>query len=426
MKVEIYDPGEIHLILVEKYQSSSVNIVIKAKIGVALSAETLKKASLLLVEQHPYIYSKYYSEENFDKFRYFYDDLEGFNGDIELTKIKDEDSSILMNSLSEMRTYQFNHEAGELFKISAYQGESTTVIELAASHIIGEVLSIIQLMGDYIRFIDKFLSNMSPVIQKNKKYFFNESDFSWDKCQYNDLGFNVNLPNEEIDNPWDMPKVNLKRYKIKVDSFNKIKKWLADNSIKAKVSDVFYYVANKVLAEKLGRNIDMWLILSYRNKAINEEAKNSLYNFAFFSPVNNDCFDCGSIKSWLESFFNYREKLVTPEGVCLSRNVFYSLNNAMEGKDVALGKNIMNSIVKLPDFAFNNFGRIDSYIGELNNISVEDFEIQDGAPIQEIRYFSLNDKIYFNPTFFIKNNINIDEFLDGFVKSLYSITNINL
>jgi hypothetical protein len=417
-KITITDPGEIHLLLVEKYQRSSVNVVVRAVLNRSFPLELFGKSAFHLVTKHPYLNARYYISKFNKQFLYFYEELDEYLNNIELISSSDECIHNLMNTLSNMRTYLFDHASGELYKIKAYMGETRCMVELTVSHIVGEIPSALLLMGDYLQYLDNCVSDIVVPLNTNQKYFFNEKDFGWNNCEYQDIVFEVNHAYTLTQDPWTMPAAVLRRHMFPNDLFQDIQNWLSSRKIKAKVSDMFYYVASAVLDESLGRSPELWLILNYRNKSNLEYVKNGIYNFAFFSPVNSALFDNTSIKSWLESFQEYSNHLITRDGVCQTRSLFNSLNKAMQGTELEHGKAIMNSYVKLPDFAFNNLGRIDHYIGTFENFSLSDIDVQDGTPVQEIRYFSLNNVIYFNPTFFIDDVVDVDKFWDAFLEKI--------
>ena len=405
-KHKITDPSEIHKILLEKYQKSSANIVVRVMIDRKYAKQEYGLALKYLASMHPYINAKYSHEKDFG---YFYEEINACK-EIVLHDKDDFYVEHMMESLSQMRTYLFNHSIGELFALNVVQGSTKSIIELTCSHILGEVHSIIMIMGEYIKILDGIHNIDSLSNDIHEKYFFQESDFGWGEFKYKNLKFTEPKENHDQGGPWILPQAIFRRYKLPIKDYIKIKGWLSDNKIQAKVSDFFYYVANEVLTEFLGRSPDLWVIVNYRNKAKTEKIKNSAYNFGFFSSVDTSAYDRGNIKNWLESFFRYRSGLVTEKGVFNLKNMFYSLNLAMENKEIGEGKKIMNSIVRFPDFAFNNFGEIDHYIGQPNNFKIIDFDIQDGTPSQEIRYFYLNGNIYMNPTFFEGSGIDADGF----------------
>jgi len=421
VKIEITDPGEIHLLLLEKYQGSSVNIVIRAVIDECFSDEVYNAALNSLVKAHPYLSARYTSTVDSGVFRYFYEELDSSENNVNIAKVKDKAIDLEMHALSPMRTYLFKQDDGVLFHLNVYVSECRSMLELTCPHIIGEIPSIIILMGDLLKNMNQLISARDPGNCINEKYYFDESDFSWEACVYEELNLKTDNVEKLKKDPWFLPEATLERHKLDSAYFRKIKNWLTENDINAVASDVFYYLAHQVLTDILGCNPDMWLILSYRNKAGKEEVKNSLYNFAFFAPVNTSVFDGGNDKKWLESIYEYRQNLITREGVCASRNFFYSLNKAMEGKDAQVGKNVMDSLVKFPDFAFNNFGRIDQYVGKHESFNIIDFDVQDGTPAQEIRYFSLDDVLYINPTFFEGSGIDIKKFWGAFEENLMQL-----
>lgn len=418
MKIEITDPGEIHLLLVEKYQGSSVNIVVRVVIDECFSDEIYSDALNSLVKSHPYLSARYTSEEEGGVFRYYYEELETAKANIQISEVNDDVIDLEMHELSSMRSHLFKHDEGVLYKLNVRAGNSRSLLELTCTHIIGEIPSIIILIGELLNNIDQLVTTEKTSIHRNKKYRFNEDDFSWKTCVYENLNFETDKVERLKNDPWVLPKATLERHKLDTAYFRGITNWLSKNKIKAAASDVFYYIAHQVLTEALGSNPDMWLILSYRNKAIKEKVKNSIYNFAFFAPVNTSEFDGGNEKEWLESIYQYRMNLITREGVCASRNFFYSLNRAMEGKDIQTGKNIMDSLVRFPDFAFNNFGRIDPYVGKHESFTILDFDVQDGTPAQEIRYFTLGDTFYINPTFFDRSGVDVKAFWNAFEERL--------
>ena len=421
MKIEITDPGEIHLLLVEKYQQSSVNIVIRAVIDNCYPNEIYNAALHSLVRSHPFLAARYTSSIEGGVSRYYYEELDVDGTGANIIQSNDSVIEQTMQGLSAMRSFLFNHESGVLYSLNVNVGESKSMLELTCPHVLGEIPSIILLMGELLGNIDQLVRTGKSRKPKNEKYFFNENDFSWSSCEYEDLNFDAaNVAPLEKD-PWILPEATLVRHKLDSIYFKQIKTWLLNGNINATASDVFYYVAHQVLTEMLGGSPNMWLILSYRNQAKTEEVKNSCYNFAFFAPVNTSIFDDSGDKAWLESMCKYRQTLVTREGVCATRNFFYSLNKAMEGKDVCTGKSIMDSLVKFPDFAFNNFGMIDPYVGTHESFNVIDFDVQDGTPVQEIRYFTLGDTFYINPTFFDESGIDVSKFWSEFEVTLMRI-----
>lgn len=421
MKIEITDPTEIHLLLVEKYQKSTVNIVIRAVIDECFSDDVYASALNSLVKKHPYLTAKYTSESDSGESRYFYEESNSVTASLNITRMKDESIDREINVLSPMRSHLFKTNDGMLHHLNIYVGESKSLLELACPHIVGEIPSIIILMGDLLKNIDQQSGAGHDEILKNEKYYFNEADFSWQTCVYENLNFETDKADKLETDPWILPKATLERHKLDPSYFKKINSWLINNNIPAKASDVFYYIAHQVLTGILDASPDMWLILSYRNNALNKKIKNSIYNFAFFAPVNTSVFDGGSQKEWLSSICSYRQNLISREGVCASRNFFYSLNKAMQGKDIQTGKNIMDALVKFPDFAFNNFGKIDSYVGTHERFNIIDFDVQDGTPVQEIRYFSLGETFYINPTFFEKSGVDVKIFWHEFEENLVGI-----
>lgn len=431
MKREIFDPSEIHLLLVSKFQKSSVNILVRAEIDICPTLAQIKAATAGLVRQHAYLNARYYSEEKSHQVRYFYEEVECKKYSVDVVEPVDSLQQV-MASLSPMRRYVFSLHKGELIKVVVYQKAGASVVELTMAHIVGEGPSAFILMGDLLGHLDQQLGTDKNTVNKESKYFFKESDFGWPDFSSPDAAIRENplppltdAPDNTGSDPWVLPDAVLQRYKLPSTIFVSLSQWLKENRINAKVSDVFYYIAYKLLKKMLNRSPEFWLIMSYRNQLQAHFSPKTIYNFAFFSPVMSELFDGRSIHSWLKDFFHYREQLISPENVALSRRFFYQLNKAMENEDLATGKRFMDSVVKVPDFSFNNFGKLDQYIGEQKHFTVSDIDLQDGTPAQEIRYFSYRDSLFFNPTFFKEGEIDLEEFwtlftveLDGFsVKS---------
>lgn len=421
MKIEITNPSEIHLIFLAKYQKSSANIVARVEIDYCATQTELEVAANKLVEKHVYLNARYYVDEESSQYKYYYEEISEKQYDVEIHNKTNPELSQLMTSLSPMRTYLFSLEQGELFKIVVYQGIDRCIVELTIAHIVGEAPSALILMGDYLHYLDQGLSKEIDKTVKEKKYFFYAEDFGWSNSELQRI--NVSDPGEGASSfdPWSMPAAQLARHELPADTFLQLRNWLNSNNISAKVSDLFYFVVSELLKEFLNKSPEFWLIMSYRNLAQRQRLARAIYNFAFFAPVASDQFDNSNIKAWLEGFYQYRSHLITQEGVSMSRSFRYNLNRAMEGTSLQVGKRIMNSVTKFPDFAFNNYGKIDQYIGSHNNINVTDIEIQDGTPVQEIRYFSFKNKLYMNSTFFVCNRIDAGLFWDNFFKQIFEL-----
>ena len=424
MKIEVTDPTEIHLLLLEKYQKSSANIVIRAVIDQCFDAHIYAQALNALITSHPYLCARYTSEINSGEHRYYYEEVCTDDAIVNIVQLDNKQINSHMNTLSSQRNFLFKHDAGVLYHLNVFTGDTNSMLELTCPHIIGEIPSILILMGELLANIDQIVCTGTSNSPVHKKYNFNENDFAWDKFVYENLDFESCDLNTINTDPWVLPDATLERHKLDALYFKKIKNWLSINNINATTSDLFYNIAHHVLTDMLGGCPDMWLILSYRSKAVEEKTKSSIYNFAFFAPVNTSIFNDESQQQWLESICTYRQNLITQEGVYASRNFFYSLNKAMEGKDLSDGKNIMNSLVKFPDFAFNNFGQIDPYVGKHKRFNIIDFDVQDGTPAQEIRYFSLGDTLYINPTFFNASKLDITTFWAMFEKKLMELINV--
>lgn len=423
MKIEITDPNEIHLILLEKYQKSTANIVVRIKIDSCPTSAQLENAASKMVEKHPYLNARYFVEAREGKHKYFYEEISERQYKIESNDTIGSGLSDVMNSLSKMRTYIFSMEQGELFKLIIYKSKVSSIIELTIAHIIGEVPSALILAGDYLRYLDKSIAGLNSEISKQEKYCFSNQDFGWPELDLQEIEITDTKDHSVYVDPWQMPAAKLGRYKLSSDTYLELKNWLDRNNINAKVSDVFYFIADKLLEEMLNKAPEFWLIMGYRNLAKKQELKKAIFNFAFFSPVVSEQFNSSDIKTWLEGFYQYRSHMITAEGVNMSRSFFHSLNKSMEGTSLQKGKRVMDSVVKFPDFAFNNFGSIDRYMGSHSYFNILDIDVQDGTPAQEIRYFSFKDELYVNPTFFINNGIEPDIFWGEFLQEISRFTN---
>jgi len=421
MKFEISDPAERHLILVERYQNSSVNIVVKTKINHVIYERDMCLAVKHLLRKHPYLNARYFIDNSSGEYRYFYQEMKDPQYRIECFPIMDKKCLDIMDSLSDLRSYCFNYAAGELFRVKVYQSENFSIVELVASHIIGEVPSIIILMGDILKNIDSLVGGVPVCSDRKEKYIFNEADFSWQDFNYTNLGLETAKIEKATNNPWVLSESKLRREKFPVDLYQKIKSWVLKSAADVIVSDIFYYAANQVLKELLGKDPDMWLILSYRGNSIDNKMHDGIYNFAYFSPISCESFAQDDDRKWLRSFAANRNSAISADGVYQVRNFIYSLNIAMQGEGIERGIDIMNAYINLPEFAFNNFGKIDRYIGELKNIDILDIEIQDGTPTQEMRYFSYKEEIYMNLTLFRNSGLNIDKFWRLFIDRIHAI-----
>jgi len=299
------------------------------------------------------------------------------------------------------------------------------MIEFSGSHIIGEVSSFIILMGDFLKFLDQTYKTTDIIVKPCQKFVFKEELFGLEKKELPDPLVSVPEKFEQSFDKQFLPEAELRRRKIPIKRFREIKNWLRKNNIQAAVSDVFYCIASRVLEKFLNREPDFWLILSSR-RFLKDNSSHFLYDFAFWVPVSPKQFNTKNAAKWLKEFNCHKKDSATAYGSVNKRNFLHSLNKAVQGRSIEQGRMILNSMVKFPDFTFNNYGVIDEYIGKFENFSIKDIEVQDGVPVQEIRFFTLNEVLYFNTTIFKNYKIDIDKFLSEFNNSLKALTNVAL
>jgi hypothetical protein len=428
-KFKLKSPKDIRFMLIEQYQTSTANILIRTIIDTCPDESQIQRALKALGEKHPYIMTKFYEEQGDYGSEFYYEYQE--NKDISYTseEIADNEIAGKMDQLSEMRNHLFNHASGEICMVKIYKGENSSMVEFSGSHIIGEVPSFIILMGDFLKFLDQSYKATDIIVKPCQKFIFKEELFGLEKEKIELCDIPVPEKSEQNFDKWFLPEAELRRMAIPIKRFREIKNWLEDNNIEAAVSDVFYYIASQVLQKFLNREPDFWLALSVRRLLKNISLHSSVYNFDFWVPVSSNQFDATNAAKWIEEFSLYKKNFTTtPYSIVKRRNFCRSrsLNRAMAGTSTYHGRMIMNSIVKFPDFIFNNYGVIDEYIGKFEHFSIKDIEVQDGVPIQEIRFFTLNEVLYFNTTIFKNYKIDIDKFLSEFNNNLKALTNVAL
>lgn len=421
MKHEIHDPLEIHLFLTEKYQGSTANIIVRVLVDCTFSTNQLSDALIALGNRHPYILARYFSgKDQRTSARVYCETKKNRRIKFDVERCTDQALKVQMDTLSEMRHHLFDHEKGKLCHLRVFQSENSSLVEFSASHIIGEVPSVIILLGDLLGFLDQSLEQDIEKVEPCKKFIFDEELFGWPKAEQ--TVFSIEVPEESQRNfhKWTLGKSDYRRFSITIDQFKGVSNFLKRNNINAKVVDVFYYEASRILYGILKRDPNFWLIMGYRHLLKDRSLRSSVFNFAFFEPVSYVQFDTGDVNKWLEAFYQYRKKLITPDGVAAARNFFNSLNVAMQGTDISYGRMLMNSVVKFPDFAFNNYGEIDNYIGVPQRFSLIDIDIQNGVPGQEIRFYTFRGKLFFNVIFSKEEPVNVDHFWKEFTQRILS------
>ncbi len=416
MKMKLFDPVDIAVMNINKYQNSTANIVVKAKIDKSFQPDEIDRSASALVNKHPYLRAKFYEINSDNITSYFYEEIGGHHNLVTIHEVTDSFLNRIMDSLSSLRNYVFDNNAGELFKIHIYNGNTSCVVEFSISHIVGEVASILIIFGDFLRALSG-----EKILGRNRRYIFNQDDFS-KECQGDNIwplksvSFGENRKNENI-NPWKINDAYFRRNCFPLEFYKSIQKSLKEQNISAKPADVLYLAAYKSFKNILGKDPYLWLILNYRKTAINSNIDTAIYNFAIGCPVDYSKINFESKGKWLESLNLFRKRLLSFDCINKYREHCIELDSLVAGIDIENGFLKMNSSTPYVDIAINNFGNIEKYLGNFRGIRIIDIDIQDGSHMQEIRCFTYQDKIHLNPMIFSNRCIDIDEFWTLFMSN---------
>jgi len=199
-----------------------------------------------------------------------------------------------------------------------------------------------------------------------------------------------------------------------MEKFTAIGEWLRGQNIEAKPIDVFYFAAARILNRRFRRDISFWIIFSYRHLLLNPSEHSSVNNEAVFCPADATDTDLNDLSEWIKSFHHKRKEALSKENILGMINFFRGLNKAMQGTPLEKGRMLLNSYIRMPDFAFNNYGILDKYFKDRETFSIKDVDIQDAVPAQEVRMFGLRNEIKFSPAIFSDSGFTPFEFWQEF------------
>jgi len=420
MQIPLDFSFDTHFVYVDQCYENTLNIVVRAKVNAAFQETHITEAATALVQKHPYIAAKVVAcdtEEETNSYHLAH--LPGSMLGHNIRKTSIEKILATMQQTSPMREYRFDIYNGELAHIEVLHDDNSSIIELSCAHLVGDVTAIIMLFSDLLAFLDQAISGHINTPSAQTRLTFNEKRYAWKITQKNidTLPFpdNTSINN----NKWPKLSFDYKRGQIPITTLTKTKEWLQHKNINGKVTDVFYYLIERLYHKKYGTDLNFLAVFSFRHLLENEIDKTNINTSAIFSAleVPKDLLD--SPKDWIEKSCWLRNHSITTDGVMGMIHFLRCLNYSMRDKSTNDRRALINSYIPMDKcYAINNFGSVDKLIINTSNFQIIDIDIQDGVPAQEIRIFGHNDALLVNPMLDPEGPISADALLTDLSSSL--------
>jgi len=419
VKIPLDKSGDTHLVLFEQYMGNTANIIVRVLLD-CLFTESQHIDSLdALVKKHPYLYAKVCrgAEKNGTP-NYYLEPILNGHLSYQITNANKNEIQTIFTSLSDRRYYHFDYPSGELAHVQIWQDDHQSLIELSCGHLVGEVESLLILLSDYLDFLNTSITSKPISNKRCSRLGFDIRRFGWNVKRKIIEPLKKPDASQLNSEPWPTPEFDFQRFSMPASRFKQISNWLTNNHITAKPFDVFYYIAACIFWRTLNREFNFWIIFSYRQLIKNPEKRNNIKSEAAFYPITINADNLNNANVWIENFQQIRKKALSMDNIIAKDDSIQALNKTIIDKPQLEGRQLLNAYIHMPEFAFNNYGKIDQFFGERTNFSVKDVDIQDGIPAQEVRMFGLGDEIKITPMFYKNTSLSPLAFWEMFNREL--------
>lgn len=398
MKIPLDNAFDEHWIYVHRHQKTGFNIAVRALLDSSFSESQVSQALSALCQKHPYLLGKVIEDPAARESRRFYLDTSNNN----LLSYKIEKATLaeietLIKQPSKRREYFFDIESGELAHLQLWQNQAQCLLEFSCVHLLGDVIAVLQMCKDLLDYLDQSSIGKPNIDKPMQRLMFDEQRYGW-QIEQQPIS-PLPLPEGAPSNPekWPPPEFLYGKYSLPLSQFDKVRKWLKQNNIDASVNDLFYYIASRLYNDTEENDLNFSVVLSFRHLLEGEIEQKNVNTSVIFSLIDMSDIGSGHVDAWLNQLNATRKASLSHQGIMGLINFLRSLNAALYGTDEKMGRALINAYLPINLFAFNNFGKLDHYFSHTKNFNVEEIDIQDGVPCQEVRMFSFKDRLHMNP-----------------------------
>lgn len=403
MKIPLSNAFDTHWAYVHRYMGSSVNIIFRAHLNKRLCIDDIENTIDVLVVKHPYLIAMVCEEMRDENPAFYFNTIDNRPLSSCFNEVESGNITDILNSPSQRRNYRFDLQAGELAHIEIWRDSYNTLIELSCAHILTDVTGMLLLMSDFLTILDSQKAIDKPKENRCQRLPFDEVRYGWENTYKAPAP--LPIPEALSSNTEEWPDVNVEylRQGFPYEKFSKIKEYLSERHIKAKVADFFYYILSFMYSKEYGGSIQTNAIMSFRDLMNDKVDIDNINTFVVFTQVDMTDRALSDPASWMEYFYSVRKNAIKPENIVEFMNFFRCLNLSMPGNDLINGRRILNTLLPVNSqnavFVFNNYGVIDHFFEGLSQFDLIDIDVQDGVLAQEVRMFSFKNKIHFNMMF---------------------------
>lgn len=376
-----------HIIDRDRYLAITSNVMIRLQLRGALGYQCVARAVGRWTRLHPYLHSRLREKSDGTSWRGW---LEPLSGALSLHAAHTISAAGVIGDRLHQR---IKLRVGPLLLLGFCATDDGGQLEMTMSHALGDGMSALYLCADLLALLDDpdgstFVSSIAGRPAPCA------TDYSSEAAVPVAPIFNMNtLPGAalEDDGPddWQMRALDLGRYAALSD-------WLQRRNICAAPEDLIHWHIQRAATDAGEPAPTPAVIQSYR-ELLAPALRRRTANEALFSRIAVPSVTAVPQREWLEDFHRRRRQSVSIARVLAQRQFILALNQALaDGRGVSAARQTLRALQRGNVFATNNYGDIDRCFPQTRHITLQWLDIQDAAPNDELRFWSLGGKLYAN------------------------------
>lgn len=376
-----------HIIDRDRYLSITSNVIIRLQLRGALDRRHVIRAVGRWTRSHPYLHSRLREKIDGDGWRGW---LEPLPGQLPLC---DGYEAREAGAAGDDLHRRIKLRVGPLVILRFCATNDGGQLELTVSHLLGDGMSALYLCADLLALLDSpdrpaFVSSIpGRAAPRAADYALLAAAPDTPALDLNALAHAA--PEGDETDDWRMQALTLGRHAALSD-------WLQRRRILAAPEDLIHWHIQQAAAEAGVPAPAPAVIQSYR-ALLPPALRRRTANEALFSRLS--ALDIASVpqRDWLEDFHRKRLQAADVERVLAQRRFILALNRALAAsQSVSAARQTLRALRRGRVFATNNYGDLDRCFPQTRRITLQWLDIQDAAPNDELRFWSLGGKLYAN------------------------------